>query len=150
MTTIRLMTDDDLDAVTDLWDQHVSEVGGGAFDPDTRMRIFSALCRCLPAVDSVAYVADQNGTAVGFVVGTTSVSDMPDGKQGLIEELYVIPAHRRQKIGTSLVNAMSGWLQAKGANVISVQTPSESDLSTPFWSALGWEHDLTTFTKYEN
>jgi len=148
MTTIRLMNDDDLDAVTDLWDQHVTEVGGGAFDANTRMRIFGGLCRCLPAVASVCYVAEHDGQIVGFVVGAISTSEIWEGKAGDIEELFVVPSARRQQIGTRLVEAVTGWLSAKGAGVMRVQSANDATGAREFWAALGWEGDMTHYSKY--
>ncbi len=149
MTTIRLMNDDDLDFVTDLWDQHVTEVGGGAFDENTRMRIFGSLCRCLPAAASICYVAKQEDKLVGFIVGAVSTSEIWEGSAGEIEELYVIPDARRQKVATSLVNAVTGWLMTKGAGMMRVQSAHNSSEAHAFWAALGWEGDLTTYSRYQ-
>ncbi|MFN8530199.1 MAG: GNAT family N-acetyltransferase [Anaerolineae bacterium] len=142
---IRLMIDDDLDQVTDLWDQHVAEVGGAAFDPDSRMRIFSGLCRCLPAVESVCFVALVDQQIVGFVVGALTGKTTWAVQSGDIEEVYVIPANRRQKIGTELVKQMTEWMRAKGCETIRTRVDTEAPESRAFWKAMGWEGDQIHF-----
>ncbi|MDX2163732.1 MAG: GNAT family N-acetyltransferase [bacterium] len=146
---IRLMIDDDLDQVTDLWDQHVAEVGGAAFDEAARMRIFGGLCRCLPAVTSVCYVAETDGKIVGFIVAALSESALWQGQAGDIEELFVLPAYRRRRVATGLVNTVSGWLRAKGAGVLRVNADVSAADVQAFWSAMGWENDLSLFSRYD-
>ncbi len=135
--TIRLITDDDLDYVTDMWDRHVSEVGGAAFDPETRMHIFGGLCRCLPAITSVCYVADVDGVTAGFIVGAITKHPKDGSPLGEIEELYVKPNHRRSKVATGLVHTLTDWMREKGAVAVRAQSQLDSTQTRAFWSALG-------------
>ncbi len=146
--TIRSITDDDLDYVTDMWDRHVSEVGGAAFDPETRMHIFGGLCRCLPALTSVCFVADVDGVTAGFVVGAVT-KDAKDGSQlGDIEELYVKPNFRRMKVATALVHAITDWMREKGASTVRAQSALESTPTRAFWSTVGITSNSTALSDF--
>ena len=52
-------------------------------------------------------------TVVGF--GTARTRALSDGSLlGAIEDLFVLPAHRRQGVGRAMAGLLVGWCQAKG------------------------------------
>ncbi|HEY9898815.1 MAG TPA: GNAT family N-acetyltransferase [Pantanalinema sp.] len=90
------------------------------------------------------FVAEREGRLVGFVF---AVVEPPDG--GLIYDLYVAPACRRQGIARALYRRAAGWLAEQGAEWL---TLSVYALNRPAYAAyeqwgffpffVAWERNL--------
>ncbi|MNX71729.1 putative acetyltransferase [compost metagenome] len=90
------------------------------------------------------FVAEREGRLVGFVF---AVVEPPDG--GLIYDLYVAPAYRRQGIARALYRHAAGWLMQQGAEWL---TLSVYALNRPAYAAyeqwgffpffVAWERNL--------
>lgn len=99
-------------------------------------------------------VADRAGEIVGFVTGRVEADPAlvrwrwfqiePPRRPGLIGDLYVAEAHRRQGIGEALVQAIRDWLHYAGATRIDLHVLAANTGGLAFWQALGFApHRLT-------
>lgn len=92
--------------------------------------------------DTRALVAEQSGQVVGFVTATIERPRPDVAKQLLrdlarvrvnINALAVRETHRRQGVGTKLMDAIEEWARQQGATVALLDTYSKSPLSMPFY-----------------
>ena len=107
--------------------------------------------------DACALVAEKDGQVVGFV--TAAVERPVENAAGhllrdlgwvrvVIHALVVQEAHRRQGIGTKLMQAAEAWARGRGAVIALVDTYVGSPLSVPFYETrLGYSRRILRFRK---
>lgn len=124
---IRRYRDSDFDAVRDLL--RAEGWGGRADDPDRLRRIIAAATR--------AVVAEVEGQVVGF--GRCITDDVSNG---YLSMLIVDASHRRQGLGTAIVEALTGddesltWVLRAGH-------PG----SERFWEGIGFRRSEIAFER---
>ena len=111
----------------------------------------------ITAEDAHALVAEKDGQVVGFI--TAAVERPVENAAGqvlrdlgrvrlVIHALVVQEAHRRQGIGTRLMEAAEEWARGRGAVIALVDTYIESPLSVPFYEKrMGYSRRALRFRK---
>jgi aminoglycoside 6'-N-acetyltransferase I len=90
-----------------------------------------------------AAVAEVGGAIAGFAI-TTSHVGLESGLVAELEDLYVLPEHRRFGIGSALVADSAAWSAALGARVLDVViAPNGLDVAHlhTFYRARGFHDD---------
>lgn len=72
--------------------------------------------------DNCKLVAEVNSLVVGYLIGGKFVYSYRKAVYGEIQDMGVLPNHRRKGIGTRLVNEFRRWCKAKGYNQLYVNT----------------------------
>lgn len=84
-------------------------------------------------------VARREGEVVGFVMYTVERGRYEqDVTPGLIENIYVIPAARRNGIGTRLLQRAEERLTEAGATVIRLEAMADNDAARQFYATHGY------------
>ena len=74
-------------------------------------------------------LALDNGSGIGFALTTCRVV-LESGVVAELQDLYVMPAHRRRGIGTLLIDDAIGWAKAQQASSLElVVAPNGRDVS---------------------
>jgi GNAT superfamily N-acetyltransferase len=106
--------------------------------------------------DACALVAEKDGQVVGFI---TAAVERPVENAGqlqrdlgrvrvVIDALVVRDAHRRQGIGTRLMEAAEEWARGRGAVIALLDTYVGSPLSVPFYERrMGYSRRALRFRK---
>lgn len=97
------------------------------------------------------YLAEQNGRILGYLLGHKETAErassiMPDGTEFFeVEELYVVPDHRSEGIGSALFCYAEQAVKAAGVPFIMLSTATRNyksilhfyidELGMDFWSA---------------
>jgi len=131
---------DDIDAVVDLWvdlargqQAYGSHLSGAENRPAVRETVVQR------TVTDDLLVARREGAICGFVMVT-----MERGRyeqtvtRGIVENLYVMPQHRREGVGTSLLEAGERRLTEAGAAVIALEAMADNDAAREFYAAHGY------------
>ena len=128
------------DRLTDLWvdlarDQR--SYGSHLLGPENRAVIRETVVQRIVA-DNIL-VAHHEGSVVGFVMFTVEHGRYEqDVTPGLVENLYVVPAARREGIGSALFRAAEEQLGAEGATVVQLETMADNDAARQFYAAHGY------------
>lgn len=128
---IRTAGHGDAEGVLELWRLGRSPA---ASTPDTPEAIAHLLARDPEAL----LVAEVDGEVVGTVIAGF------DGWRGAIYRLAVHPSHRRQRIGTGLVEEAERRLAEAGAHRISVIAGADDEPALAIWTAAGYRRDGAT------
>lgn len=124
MVTTRYLTLADLDAVKQIADQNRASLG------------FINRGRFIEAADKHAcLVAVENDYVVGFVIFHHRKRDL----QTTLYDICVRASHRRQGVGTILVQALIDECRSKRRTWIVLKCPDGSP-ANQFYSAIGFEH----------
>lgn len=127
MTEYRVLTPDDYDAVSALWNS-IEGMGLRSLD-DSREGIDKYLRRN----PSTSFIALSEGRAVGCVLCGH------DGRRGYIYHTCVLPEFRGQGIGSRLVGLALSALAAEGINKCALLCFCSNETGNGFWRAEGWE-----------
>lgn len=110
--TLRPLHDHDLEAVLSLWNRSAT------YDPLTPELLDEKIFDDPDYQPALQCVAEEKRRVVGFISGAKRQNDA--GVTGFIKLLAVDPAHRRQRVGTQLAEAVETELKKQGACSIRV------------------------------
>ncbi len=92
-----------------------------------------ATARYLERNPGLSFVAVDEGTIVGCVMCGH------DGRRGYLQHLAVSPAHRRQGLGSALVEACLAKLATMGIFKTHLDVLVENESAHQFWLHRGWQ-----------
>jgi ribosomal protein S18 acetylase RimI-like enzyme len=122
---IRTMTIDDYDAVSELMNQ---TPGVSVREADSR----ESVVRYLDRNPGLSFVACLNTTVVGCVMSGH------DGRRGYLQHLLVLPEHRRQGIGSTLVEHCLDALGDLGIQKSHIDVLKTNSTAASYWTGQGW------------
>ena len=73
----------------------------------------------------ILFARDPDGKPVGILTLTSCQSFYAGGEYGLIDEMYVEPAHRSHSVGTALLEAAKRIARERGWSRLDVTGPTE-------------------------
>jgi GNAT superfamily N-acetyltransferase len=144
--TIRPMTEDDADAIADMWLALVAyhqaldpELPGAA--PGGQHRYARRIIDRLNDPYTRTLVAENSdGRVIGFVLGMV-VDLMQDifAQQlgGFLADIYVEPDYRRQGVGKALVNGLKDWFREMRITTFEWHVAARNPDGLAFWRAVG-------------
>jgi ribosomal protein S18 acetylase RimI-like enzyme len=91
--------------------------------------------------DAIVYVAEKDGVVIGHILAT--IQNYPPvfeiERYGLINDLAVSSAYRRNGIGRHLFVLAKKWLVKKGINRIEIEVAIANEVSTSFWKKMSFK-----------
>jgi ribosomal protein S18 acetylase RimI-like enzyme len=152
--TIRRITQDEGEAVVELWDRMCqAAVDGGPLRPCGRRNLrrmleiaaFHRETFCLVAVRPGA--GDAGEEIVGFAMGRIDAGDgLLPGFVGQAEELYATDDGVRHMLAEAVVER----LEAAGAQTIRRSVAADEPQWRAFWEGHGFEADMVTLSRYRS
>jgi len=140
---IRRASGNDVDAIAPLFDAY-RQFYRQASDP-TAARGF--LRDRLSNEESVVLVAEEDGMAVGFTQLYPLFSSVSLGPIFVLNDLFVVPSHRRKRVGARLLEAARALGEAAGAHYLELSTAVDNPAQRLYESS-GWVADRE-FLHYE-
>jgi ribosomal protein S18 acetylase RimI-like enzyme len=96
----------------------------------------------------VMLVADHSGKIIGFLrAELRSRLFYEPHFEGLITDLYVLPAYRRMKIGAALIDKLIEILKSHGIYIVSAEFPPMNKIAVEFYENMGFKPLLYRFFK---
>lgn len=96
--------------------------------------------------DGVVFVAETDGTIVGYVAGAMQPNEMyRSGRRSELENMFVQPQARRGGVGTALIDAFVQWSTEQGAGEVYVSAYFDNHRAVSFYQRQGFKsysHDL--------
>ncbi|HRN61371.1 MAG TPA: GNAT family N-acetyltransferase [Luteimonas sp.] len=138
-TTITQAQPADLDALATLFDAYrqfygqPSDVAAGRDWLRTRLRFG----------ESKVLVARSGRDAVGFAQLYPSFSSVRMARTWILNDLFVLPATRRQGVARALLDAAAQFAREDGAAAIVLETTRDNDAARATYRAAGWREDAT-------
>lgn len=116
----------DYEAALALW--QASGPGVRVGPSDAREEITKKLARD----PDLFLVAEEAGQLLGTVIGGF------DGRRGMVYHLAVVPTHRNQDLGTTLMRELEARLKAKGCRKAYLLITADNPSVMAFYQQLGW------------
>ena len=128
------------DRLTDMWvdlARGQQSYGSHLLGPENRAAIRETVVQRIVADNLL--VARREDAVVGFVMFTVEYGRYEqDVTPGLVENLYVEPAARREGIGSALLGAAEDRLVTDGATVVQLEAMADNDAARQFYAAHGY------------
>jgi ribosomal protein S18 acetylase RimI-like enzyme len=138
--TIETATVEDVEEVRGLWVRLAAgqrDHGSHILPEANRERISESVAR--HAVGETLLVA-RDDDIVGFVMFTVETGTYEqDCTRGIVENLYVLPEHRNEGIGTALLGAAETALFDRGVDTISLDAMADNERARAFYRRRGYE-----------
>jgi ribosomal protein S18 acetylase RimI-like enzyme len=93
--------------------------------------------------ESMVLVARQGGALVGFAQVYPSFSSVRLARSWILNDLFVLPATRRQGIARALLDAAAAAARQEGAALISLETARDNEAARATYRGAGWREDET-------
>ena len=98
----------------------------------------SRLEQLLPGGDVVALLVEQ--PAVGVALLTLRPNVWYDGPVGLLDELYVVGAHRNRGLGTALLGRAEEVVRARGGHLLEINVDGDDTDARRFYERHGYRN----------
>jgi len=130
--------------ILELWNENAKETADCELEKSDREAILNQLEQYLQSQYGAIYIAtNENHQIIGFGLASIKKELMYDTIYGQIDEIYVLPAYRRQKIAKRLVDELVNWFNEKhDTSVVNVYVDLENDLALEFWEGVGLEREF--------
>jgi GNAT superfamily N-acetyltransferase len=129
----------DLDALSQLFDAYRQFYGQPADVEAAR----DWLRNRLRFGESKVLVARQGGAIVGFAQLYPTFSSVRLARSWILNDLFVLPATRRQGVARALLDAAADFARSDGAAAISLETTRDNASARAMYRAAGWSEDDT-------
>jgi ribosomal protein S18 acetylase RimI-like enzyme len=98
--------------------------------------------------DAIVLVADKAGAVVGYAYAGLEGTDYMAlrGPAGVLYDLVVDPAHRREGIGRMLLEAVAADLAARGAPRLVLSTAERNETAQRIFAAAGFRRTMIEMT----
>ena len=94
---------------------------------------------------SVIFLALDGAAPVGFTQLYPSFSSVSLARVFILNDLFVVPSHRRSGVGSALLEAATGHARALGAVRVSLNTDVANTTAQATYEARGWKRDREYF-----
>ncbi|MGG2082869.1 GNAT family N-acetyltransferase [Lysinibacillus pakistanensis] len=130
--------------ILELWNENAKETADCELEKSDREAILNQLEQYLQSQYGAIYIAtNENHQIIGFGLASIKKELMYDTIYGQIDEIYVLPAYRRQKIAKRLVDELVNWFNEKhDTSVVNVYVDLENELALEFWEGVGLEREF--------
>lgn len=134
MMNVRRATIDDVDAIAPLFDLYRTFYEQSS-DLALARRFISER---LQQGESVIFLAEVDGKAVGFTQLFPSFSSVGATRVWILNDLYVDAAARRQGVAQALLRAAAEFARIDGAHRLELETDHSNDSAQALYRRLGW------------
>ncbi|MCY9546912.1 GNAT family N-acetyltransferase [Lysinibacillus xylanilyticus] len=146
---IQLLTEDVvnqklLNEILELWNENAIETADCELEESERNGIQEQLERYIQSKYGAIYIAtNENNEMIGFGMASIKRDFIYDMNYGQIDEVYVVPVYRRQKVAKRLVADLVTWFNDEhDTSVVNVFVDLENDLALNFWEGIGLEKEF--------
>ncbi len=135
--SVRQATSADLETLVPLFDGYRQFYG----QPCERDRVREFLNERLTQGDSVLFIAEAAGRAVGFTQLYPSFSSVSMARIFILNDLFVVPEARRSGVARLLLDAAVRHGREAGAIRLSLSTALTNTAAQALYASAGWERD---------
>jgi ribosomal protein S18 acetylase RimI-like enzyme len=123
-----------------------------AATPGTEKAYGSFLGTQLDEPNIVILVAEQDGEVIGYTYAGVEGNDYMAlrGPAGVLHDIVVDPAHRRNGVGRMLLDATLGALKARGAPRVVLSTAEKNDSAQRLFDRAGFRRTMIEMTRELN
>ncbi|MDA7026836.1 GNAT family N-acetyltransferase [Bacillus sp. CLL-7-23] len=143
MTIKQLYNDEKINQILELWNQNVKETADCELDKSERDALEEQIKQYTQSTYGAVFVViNEQDQLVGYGIASMKQDLVSDIVYGQIDEVYVAPQYRRQKMAKHLVNDLMDWFHQNAVSFIHVQVDLENESALHFWERMGLEKEF--------
>jgi GNAT superfamily N-acetyltransferase len=86
----------------------------------------------------VVWVAEQGGEVIGMCSLQVLISTAEGGEVGLVEDVIIDAAHRKQGIGQQMFESLEAWARERGLARLQLLADTHNSEAIAFYEKHGW------------
>jgi GNAT superfamily N-acetyltransferase len=91
--------------------------------------------------ESIVFLAHAGSAPVGFTQLYPSFSSVSLARSYILNDLFVVPSHRRTGVGSELLHAAVGYARSLGAIRVTLTTDIRNTSAQAVYESTGWKRD---------
>lgn len=129
--------------IVELWNKNAIETAECELDENDKKAIQEQIEQYIQSKHGVVFIAiNENHQAIGYGIASMKQDLVSDMLYGQVDEVYVVPEYRRQRIAKNLVNNLLNWFNQQDISLIHVYVDLENELALDFWEKIGLNREF--------
>ncbi|MDF2084803.1 GNAT family N-acetyltransferase [Bacillus pseudomycoides] len=129
--------------IIELWNKNTIETAECELDESDREAIKEQIEQYIQSKYGVVFVViNENQQAIGYGIASMKQDLVSDMLYGQVDEVYVAPEYRRQKVAKNLATDLMNWFNQKDISLIHVYVDLENELALEFWEKIGLNREF--------
>ncbi|MDU0416412.1 GNAT family N-acetyltransferase [Bacillus paralicheniformis] len=131
-----------------LWNDNALETADCTLDDQDRQMIQQQLKQYVQsAYGAVFAVVNERQEAVGYGLASIKKDLVSDCLSGHIDEVYIAPVYRRNKLGKLVVDRMMDWFERHQVSHVQVSVDIDNQSALRFWEGIGFSSEFYLLTQ---
>ncbi|MEH6943828.1 GNAT family N-acetyltransferase [Bacillus sp. JJ722] len=133
-----VQNDNYIKEILDLWNKNTIETAECELDESDRKAIYKMTEEYIHSKHGAVFIAvDENQHTIGYGIASVK-QDLVSGMLiGQVDEIYVLPEYRRQKLAKNIVDTLMNWFNQQDISLVHVYVDLDNELAMAFWEKAG-------------
>ncbi|PFM65481.1 GNAT family N-acetyltransferase [Bacillus cereus] len=129
--------------IIELWNKNTIETAECELDESDRKAIKEQIEQYIQSKYGVVLVVvNESQQTIGYGIASMKQDLVCDMLYGQVDEVYVAPEYRRQKVAKNLATDLMNWFKQKDISLIHVYVDLENELALEFWEKIGLNREF--------
>ena len=130
-----------------LWNDNTLETADCTLDDQDREMIQQQLKQYVQsAYGTVFAVVNEKQKAVGYGLASIKKDLVSNCLNGHIDEVYIAPGYRRNKLGKLVADRMMDWFERHQVSHVQVSVDIDNQSALHFWEGIGFSSEFYLLT----
>lgn len=129
--------------MVELWNENTIETAQCELDESDRKAIQEQIEQYIQSKYGVVFVAmNESHQVIGYSIASMKQDLVSNMLYGQVDEVYVAPEYRRQKVAKNLVDDVINWFNKKDISLTHVYVDLENESALEFWEEMGLDREF--------
>lgn len=139
-----------LSEIVRLWNDNAQETADCSLSEEEVEAIGQQLADYVQSPYGMVHIAvDDEQKLVGYGLASLKKDMLTEDYIGQVDELYVIPAYRKQKAGQAIFHSLKSWLENQNVVAIQVFVDVDNASAQAFWERTGFSKEFYVMSEEE-
>ncbi|MCY8140502.1 hypothetical protein CHCC20375_4184 [Bacillus licheniformis] len=136
-----------VDELINLWNDNTLETADCTLDDQDREMIHQQLKQYVQSVYGAVFaVVNEKQKAVGYGLASIKKDLVSGCLCGQIDEVYIAPGYRRNKLGKLVADRMMDWFERHQVSHVQVSVDIDNQSALHFWEGIGFSSEFYLLT----
>ncbi|ATH94572.1 GNAT family N-acetyltransferase [Bacillus glycinifermentans] len=135
--------------IAELWSDNAAETADCELDEEEKTAVQEQIKQYMQSKYGAVFAAtNEKHQAVGYAIASLKQDLVSNTLYGQIDEIYVAPEYRRQKMAGKIAAELLNWLERKNVSFVQVYVDTDNESALAFWEETGLEREFFVLSKY--
>lgn len=133
-----VQNDNYIKEILELWNKNTIETAECELEESDREAIYKMIEEYIHSKHGAVFsVLDEKQQTIGYGIASVKQDLVSGTLIGQVDEIYVLPEYRRQKVAKNIVDALTNWINQQDISLIHVYVDLDNKLALDFWEKVG-------------